>query len=113
MLNRLVLEIREIGVVQLMCPLHLGCLDKLQTCWSPGASKLDLSWDVQQQVQVPCMCLEIVINLGPDFSGRRPHAAMVQLLSRLQLSSLKLKLVLYDPLLVAHQRLQALLKLGS
>ena len=112
-LKELVLDFQEVRVVQLTCPLHLGCLDKLQIRLSLGATTLNLSWVVQQQVQVPCMCLKMVIRLRPDISSRRPHAAMVQLLSQLQLSSLNLKLIVYGPLTVAHQRLWAQLKLGS
>ena len=83
----------EEEVVQLSCPIQLQCLDKLVIRMPMVDNDLCLAWAVQQ----PCTSLEF--HLALDTPGQARHAAMVALLSQVQLSSLMLRLALPETLL--------------
>ena len=83
----------EEEVVQLDCPIQLRHLDKLLIRMPMVGNELFLAWVVHQ----PCTSLEF--HLALDTPDQASHAAMVQLLSQVQLSSLTLRLAMPDMLL--------------
>ena len=86
--------------MQLDCPIQLRHLDKLLIRMPTVGNELFLAWVVHQ----PCTSLEF--HLALDTPDQASHAAMVQLLSRVQLSSLTLRLAMPDMLLGVWGRLE-------